>query len=278
MSDNTSIAWCHKTFNGWIGCEKIAAACKFCYAETYANRYGLAKWGVSGTRHITSAANWKKPLAWNKQAEKEGVRYRVFAQSLADTFEDREDLHEPRMRLFELIDKTPHLDWMLLTKRPQNCKTMFPVQWLVKGQFPKNIWLGATIANQKDHGELMPALSDFCDEHKVKVMWLSCEPLLGNIHFNVTYKSPDLIILGGESGHVTKIRPLDLYHVKNIIQQFHRCPNTHIFFKQLGSILAKQYKLADSKGENFAEYPELLNWLKRREMPFYKNEFKLHTI
>lgn len=288
MAQNSKITWTDHTFNPWLGCHKVTDACKFCYAEKFVTRYGLASWGANGTRHITSDANWKKPLQWQKQALKEGKRFRVFCASLADVFEDRPDLLEARQRLWSLIEATPNLDWILVSKRAQNYETMFPERWLPGGGvFPRNIWLLATIANQKDYDAFMPPLRKFCTNHFVSVMGISAEPLLGYITFdkNITlntdehgkYLKPlDWVIIGGESGPTTKIRKLDLYHVKHIFDQFKKSRNIYsvelrkpnIFFKQLGALLAKQYKLQDVKGEGVEEFPEPVKKWSVREFPF----------
>lgn len=119
MGANTKIEWAHHTFNPWIGCTKVSAACDHCYAEDWDKRYeGGQHWGAGAPRRLTSAANWRKPLAWNRQAAKADTRPRVFCASLADVF-DSEVPDAWRDRLFALIALTPHLDWLLLTKRPQ---------------------------------------------------------------------------------------------------------------------------------------------------------------
>jgi protein gp37 len=103
------------TFNPWIGCSAVSLACSGCYArDDWATRWrgrdeAVELWRRHGKRTVTSAANWRKPLAWNRQAEEAGVPLRVFCASLADVFEDRRDLDEPRARLWELIEATPHL-------------------------------------------------------------------------------------------------------------------------------------------------------------------------
>src|SRR6185295_19980812 len=66
MAENSKIEWTHHTFNPWIGCAKVSAGCKNCYAETMMDqRYGRVKWGVNGTRSVTGDAYWKQPLRWN---------------------------------------------------------------------------------------------------------------------------------------------------------------------------------------------------------------------
>ena len=40
MAENSSIEWTHHTFNPWIGCTKVSAACDNCYAEAWNARFG----------------------------------------------------------------------------------------------------------------------------------------------------------------------------------------------------------------------------------------------
>lgn len=147
MGKDTKIEWADHTFNPWMGCTKVSEACKFCYAEKYVERWKMAKWGDAGTRSRTNAQNWKKPLLWNKLALKEGVRRRVFCASLADVFEDHAQILPVwREDLFNLIKATPQLDWLLLTKRPENFERFLPEDW---GTGYDNVWLGCSVENQK---------------------------------------------------------------------------------------------------------------------------------
>lgn len=52
---------------------------------------------------------------------------------MADIMEDRTDLYPHRARLWELIHATPHLDWLLLTKRPTLYSDFLPAQWVREG-------------------------------------------------------------------------------------------------------------------------------------------------
>lgn len=111
MGENTAISWADHTFNPWIGCTKVSAGCKNCYAaaQDKFRSWTPEGWGAGKPRKLTSEANWQKPLQWNRQAEREGVRYRVFCASLADVF-DSEVSDVWRDDLFFLIDSTPDLD------------------------------------------------------------------------------------------------------------------------------------------------------------------------
>ena len=115
MGENTKIPWAHHTFNGWIGCTRVAPECDHCYAESMAKFRGWAKWGIGEPRKRTTEENWKKPLRWNREAEQQRTRYRVFSSSLSDVF-DVEVPTEWRSDLFDLIRRTPNLDWLILTK------------------------------------------------------------------------------------------------------------------------------------------------------------------
>lgn len=66
MGETTKIEWCDATWNPWIGCTRVSQGCVNCYAESFAKRYGKAEWGPTAERVRTSAANWRKPLTWNK--------------------------------------------------------------------------------------------------------------------------------------------------------------------------------------------------------------------
>lgn len=254
----TKIEWCDFTFNPWIGCTKVSDACDHCYAETLAKRYGWAKWGAGEPRKRTSEANWRKPLAWDRQASKDGVRRRVFCASLADVF-DAEVTDAWRLDLMQLIHATPSLDWLLLTKRPQVAKKFFLSQAM-----PSNIWLGTTVEDQKMADLRIPILLSI----PAKVRFLSCEPLLGPIDVSPYLGeaavdsqrfrsgiSDDIknrerrpargiswAICGGESGHGA--RSMDLAWAQSLRDQC-AAASVPFFMKQLGGARDKRDRLED---------------------------------
>ena len=201
MAKDSRIEWTHHTFNPWWGCTKVSPGCKHCYAETWAKRLGQIVWGPKASRRELSEAIWRQPLVWNKEAEGLRERPRVFCASMADVFEDRRELDSKRDRLWKIIEQTPNLDWLLLTKRPQNIAHLAP--W--RQEWPANIWLGATAENQRWLDKRMPDLTP----HRARVLFLSCEPLLGPIDLTQwvegaargVHRPIDWIIGGGESGH-----------------------------------------------------------------------------
>jgi protein gp37 len=200
MGKNSAIEWTNNTFNPWLGCTKVSPGCDHCYAEAQTKHFRQCGWGDKADRRQTSAANWKKPLAWNKKAARSGTRTRVFCASMADVFEDNPQVDGLRQRLWDLIARTPALDWQLLTKRPHNVSRMVP--WT--DVWPKNVWLGATAEDQKWLDKRLPHLLAL----RARVLFLSCEPLLGPIDLTRwvegarrgTHRQIDWVIAGGESG------------------------------------------------------------------------------
>lgn len=202
MSDTTKIQWADATFNPWIGCTKVSLGCKNCYAENTTRArvlrsQGQETWGKGATRNRTSAATWREPVKWNAAAQASGKRPRIFP-SLCDWLDDEVTIRW-LADFLKLVHDTPHLDWLLLTKRPENWRrrieavwigatplTAFSV-WLAKWlgsrmlyegkQPPANVWLGTSVENQETADKRIPAL------HKIpaKVRFLSVEPMLGPI-------------------------------------------------------------------------------------------------
>ncbi|QBF32131.1 DUF5131 family protein [Thalassococcus sp. S3] len=224
MGANSKIEWTTHTFNPWWGCTKVSEACKNCYAEAWAKRVGQNVWGPKPQRRLLSDAHWKQPIAWNKKAERDGERPRVFCASMADVFEDRDELQEHRSRLFDLIEQTPNLDWLLLTKRPQNVDRM--ARW--GNDWPWHVWLGTTIEMQKRADELLPYLA----ATPAKVRFISAEPLLGPLDINRWLGNTiDWVITGGESG--PKARPASPKWFRDLHRQ---CMENEVafHFKQWG--------------------------------------------
>lgn len=193
------------TFNPWIGCWKISRACENCYAavDTFARvqrKEGNELWGRTSNRHVTGSDNWKKPLSWNRQAERSGIRRKVFCASLSDVFEQHADantnelLNQTRSDLWSLIIKTSHLDWLLLTKRPENTLKMVPADWLK--EWPENVWVGTTVENQQYADQRIPELLKV----PARVRFLSVEPMMGPIDFGNISGRADAVEVWGKSG------------------------------------------------------------------------------
>ena len=127
MGQVTGIEWCHHTYNPWIGCTKVSPACDHCYAEAQEDaRYGRVEWG--GPRRRTSEATRRAPYRWDREAAAAGERRRVFCMSLGD-FWDNQVPDEWRTEALNMIRQCRNLDWLILTKRPQNIIKMLPPDW-----------------------------------------------------------------------------------------------------------------------------------------------------
>jgi len=173
------------TFNPWEGCEKISPACANCYAAERDRRFhGGNHWGPNSSRLFHGDSYWKQPMKWNKDAATAGERRKVFCASLADVFEDRPELTPWRADLFSMIAQTPNLDWLLLTKRPENINRMVAdyagdCAWLSwHGTTPRtNIWIGTSVENQEQADKRIPELLNV----EAPVRFLSMERLLGPV-------------------------------------------------------------------------------------------------
>lgn len=201
MAENSKIEWTDHTFNPWMGCTKVSPACDHCYAEAMMDtRYGKVRWGAGEDRIRTSKANWKQPPRWNRAAIADGARPFVFCASLADVFDNEVD---PRWRrdLFMLIEATPNLVWLLLTKRVGNVVKMTdPMAGNL--MLPDNAAVGATMANQEEYDRDRMKLAEVARVCAPLFTFGSFEPLLGPVILDKN--APDWIIVGGESGRETR--------------------------------------------------------------------------
>ena len=252
MGERTAIEWTDHTFNPWYGCTKISPGCENCYAEGWAKRSGLVEW--DGPPRRASESAWSQPRKWNKEAARTGTRKRVFCASLADVFDNQAPV-EWRNDLWGLIASTPHLDWLLLTKRPQNIAGMLPhVHSAYFNPWPwSHVWLGTTAANQEEFDRRWPHLAAV----PVARRFLSVEPMLGQMRLvsrlspkdggvirdaaggQVDYVDPepgiDWVICGGESG--PGARPMHPDWARDLRDQC-AAASVPFFFKQWGEWLS----------------------------------------
>lgn len=230
MGKDSKIEWCHHTYNmGW-GCIKISAECENCYAEVWSKRWGNDVWGPAKTtgRKTFGEKHWNEPLKWNRDAVKNNERKRVFCGSMCDIFEEHPTWDTERPKLWALIEKTPNLDWLLLTKRPENIITMMPEAW--KREKPHNVWLGTSVGVNDTKwriGELKKA-RDYAE-----VLFLSCEPLLEDISIKHLLPGIDWVICGGESG--AKKRPFNCDWARRLMGDC-QAMNVKFFMKQVDKV------------------------------------------
>ena len=257
----TKIEWVDHTFNPWIGCQRVSPGCENCYAEAQVKRapnlilgpgpHALLGrkdrlWGSLAPRKMTSTDYWKQPHRWNRAAEKAGERQRVFCASMADVFEDWRgdpDLDNIRGNLWALIERTPWLDWLLLTKRPENIYDMVPGHWIhTEGcavrmhggcggncsVWPRNAWVGCTVEDRRRAKERLPDLIRV----PAPVRFVSYEPALEQVDFKPWLDRIQWLIVGGESG--PGARPFDLAWGRSAAAQCKQA-GVSVFVKQLGA-------------------------------------------
>lgn len=254
MGENSGIAWTDHTFNPWIGCMKISSGCDHCYAEAWDERFNEGgHWGTGAPRRRTSIQNWNKVRRWEREAAASGTRPRVFCASLADVF-DNEVPDNWRSDLWQLIAETPHLDWILVTKRIGNVARMAPA-----GGFGRGVILLVTIVNQPEANRDVPKLLALKRDGIIRLAGVSYEPALGLVDWcnidedassidalggsmfcegrnePVQFPALDWLIVGGESSQGgARARLFDVAWARSSIEQC-RSAGVPVFVKQMGS-------------------------------------------
>lgn len=224
MGQQTAIEWTDHTFNPWWGCTKVSPGCTHCYAETWSSRYGHDIWGPRKPRRTFGEKHWQEPLKWHYAATQQGRRARVFCASMADVFEDNRGIEAEREKLWTLIAETPMLDWLLLTKRPENMMRFAP--W--GAQWPANVWAMTSVENQEQAEKRLPKLLTV----PAVVRGLSIEPLLGPVDLERWLADIQWVIVGGESG--PNARPMHPNWARSVRDQCHAA-GVAFFFKQWGN-------------------------------------------
>lgn len=254
MAEKTGIQWTDHTANFWWGCMKVSPGCANCYAEAWSKRYGRAIWGPAATTaRWRTKGPWRDILRWDARAAADGVRRRVFAQSMSDFFEEHPQLDEWRVEACAILAGLKHLDVQLLTKRPENIRRMLPAAWWE--EWPAHIWVGTSVENQEMADRRIPHLLGV----PAAIHFLSVEPLLGlvDLPYRMEWSSdedwanngpphvtlgiseePDSqigwVIVGGESG--PQARPMRPAWARSLRDQC-QAAGVPFFMKQNGEFL-----------------------------------------
>lgn len=255
MGKLTKIPWCDHTYNPWRGCRKVAPECENCYITDTAPLRTIGQ--KHGSQRVRAGdATLKEPLRWNRVAQCNCgaagtggrecgfcaggcIRPRVFCLSLGDWLDDENVPIGWLADLLRMIHDTPNLDWLLLTKRPQNWRERIDdaaatiamegyeaeeeiVSGWLNGEPPANIWIGVSAGADQAAALAIPA----------PIHFLSCEPMLKPMDTTHAAKF-DWIIFGGESGK--NARPCDIQWIRGGLT-FCRINGVKAFVKQLGSL------------------------------------------
>jgi protein gp37 len=251
----THIQWTDSTWNPWHGCKKVSPGCKFCYMYRDKERYGQSPSTV-----LRSKTNFRQPLKWKEPSL-------VFTCSWSDFFIEEADDWRPEA--WEIIKNTPHLQYQILTKRPDRIAKCLPYDW---GDGYENVWLGVSGEDEDyTYNRLVELL-----KIPAKVRFLSAEPLIGDAVSSRTtplIESLDWVIIGGESGNETgnyRYRPMDQQWAANLIQVC-SIGKVACFHKRLGTALSKTLGCRDRHGGELSEWPKSLQV---RGFPSYYEEYE----
>jgi len=236
---DSKIEWTDTTWNPVTGCTKVSAGCKNCYAERMTKRLqamGQSKYknGFAVTLHEQIV---QQPLGWKKPSY-------IFVNSMSDLFH-KEVPESFIVKLFETMNKANWHVYQILTKRPDR---MDQFQQEYPSLMQKHIWMGTSVENMTVYKRVVEL--SFMDNIPIK--FLSCEPLLGPIHFDERLKMIDWVIAGGESGPNSRLME------KGWVEEIqHSCLDYEVpfFFKQWG-------------GPNKAKTGRLLNGQLYDAMPY----------
>lgn len=240
----TKIEWTEQTWNPSVGCNKVSAGCKNCYAETMSRR--LKAMGTKGYENGFEFSIMPERL---EQPLKIKRPTKFFVNSMSDLFHEKMP-KEYLDLIFEVIEKTPHHTYQILTKREKRM-----VGYLEDKVLPKNVWLGVTVESSETKYRI-----DYLRRIKASIRFISMEPLLDDLG-KIDLLNIHWVIVGGESG--VKARPMNPEWVTSIKNQ---CSNQNVafFFKQWGTWGAdgvKRSKKSNGRelnGKIYDEYPELI--------------------
>lgn len=212
--EGTGISWCDLTMNFWIGCQEVSPACDGCYARAFTEaRLNASRakadlppvvWGAGGARQLTGESNRKKPLRWERIAAEAGATLNVFCSSLSDWADNAVPDSWRRQMALTIMD-TPHLRWMILTKRVGNARRM--LEAMFPEGVPANVALGVTIANQDEADRDLPKALSVKAGLRISRLFVSAEPLLSELDLRRYLHGIDLVIVGGESGPKARSMP-----------------------------------------------------------------------
>lgn len=180
MGKTTLIEWTDATWNPWRGCIKVSQGCKNCYMYRDQKRYGRDPEKVVRASQVT----FNQPIKWHEPKK-------IFTCSWSDWFIEQADGW--RDSAWDIVRKTPHHTYQILTKRPQNIIERLPKDW---GDGYKNVWLGVSVENE-DYLYRLEILSNIPSS----VRFISYEPALGKVDFSIWLSSFRWLISGGESGN-----------------------------------------------------------------------------
>lgn len=188
----TAIPYVDYTFSPWHGCAEADEGCDHCFARAIDKRFsGGRAWGAQAERRSQEEGYWAQPLFWDRTAVRRGAPATVLCGTMCDVCDPRSDLLPLRAQLEELMGATPHLWWLLLSKRPH----LYSLFTEAARTLP-NVLLGMTCVTQDRLDERAPSLF----AHRATGYWLSVEPILGPVTLGPLADRFELVVCGDEDG------------------------------------------------------------------------------
>ena len=211
----SKIEWTEATWNPSVGCDKISAGCKNCYAETMAKRLkAMGSPGYeNGFKFRILPDRVEMPLRMKKPTK-------FFVNSMSDLFHEKMPF-DFLDSVFDTIRQTPRHTYQILTKRDDILTKYFETRIV-----PDNVWLGVSVEN-REQTKRIDALRNIA----AKIRFLSIEPLLAAVG-EIDLKGIHWVIVGGESG--PKARPMKSEWAIDIQRQCDK-QEVSFFFKQWGT-------------------------------------------
>lgn len=253
MGERTGIEWTDATWNPVTGCTKVSSGCDNCYAFSLAYRL-LSDSYLKRPPAVDSEITRLDPFAvrlWPErltEPHRWSLPRRVFVNSMSDLFHaDIPD--EFVLRTFRVMLEANRHTYQVLTKRPGRALRFLRMNpgLLIDGMLPRHIWIGTSVENDSVIFRVKQLRS-----LPVRVRFLSCEPLLGELTVELT--GIHWVIVGGESG--PQHRPLELDWVRSLRDQC-LVADVPFFFKQIGGRTPKSGgRLLD--GREWDEFPSCL--------------------
>jgi protein gp37 len=216
---SSKVAWCHDSWNPWIGCREVSPECVGCYArEMEENKHH------DFHRLRVTTSTWGDPYKLNADCGPLGKTAFIFSASMSDWF--HADADHWRDDAWSVVRDCQHLTWLIPTKRPSRISEHLPVDW--ETNF-KHVWLGTTCGARKSY-ERVDALRRIPCSRR----FLSCEPLLEDIS-DIDLTGIGWVLAGGMSGQHCKTHGMDLAWAASLRQRCHET-QTPFFFKQVSAL------------------------------------------
>jgi protein gp37 len=247
MSDQSHIEWTDATWNPVRGCTKVSPGCKFCYAETFSERFR----GVPGhpfeqgfdLRLVPDKL--EQPILWRRPRK-------IFVNSMSDLFHEGISA-DYIARVGEVMHRADWHLFQVLTKRHARMLELLSGELRWMADLP-NVAYGVSVENRAYGVPRIESLR----QTPARIRFLSVEPLLEDLG-SLDLRGIDWVIVGGESG--AGARPMLRDWVVRIRREC-RTQRVPFFFKQWGGV-RKRETGRTLDGRTYDEFPLAFDLLRK---------------